>query len=387
MKTKTGEIMIDKFIDEMMDINDLPGLVLGYCIDGGSGYKQHVAARGFLDVSLKGSENEMRLKPDNVFHCASVSKVITATCIMKLVEEGRLNVYDRLSDVLPSFHMSDERWGEIRLWNMLTHTSGMGDVDDYHWDRPETGDDALRRYVYESPEVKDTPMLWDPQTAPGFYGGDENLFRYSNIAYEILGEVVEECSGMSFEDFAEEKVFRPAGMECTTMKTFERKEWADRTENMKHGDMAFPHEKKENRDICPAEYYPYTRSHAPSSTLTSTVGDLLKLGRAFLDSASGRDERILHRETFDTVWRDYATVPNNGEKMGLGWFMRKQKGYTLMGHEGTDDGFRASFWICPELQAVTVVLSNLSGAPVKKINRKLFDRITDTSSQGGGEDR
>ena len=65
--------------------------------------------------------------------------------------------------------------------------------------------------------------------------------------------------------------------------------------------------------------------------------------------------------------------------MGIGWFMREQtvdgKTYKLLGHEGTDDGFRASFWICPELGLVTVVLSNLSGAPVKRINKKLFAAI------------
>ena len=70
--------------------------------------------------------------------------------------------------------------------------------------------------------------------------------------------------------------------------------------------------------------------------------------------------------------------------MGLGWFMRKQTvsagdgiqhTYQLLGHEGTDDGFRASFWICPELDLVTVVLSNLSGAPVKRINKRLFDTL------------
>ena len=78
---------------------------------------------------------------------------------------------------------------------------------------------------------------------------------------------------------------------------------------------------------------------------------------------------------YEPVWKPQAEVPNNGEKMGIGWFIRKQLGHTLYGHEGSDDGFRASFWICPELDTVTVVLSNLSDAPVKKINKKLFERI------------
>ena len=84
---------------------------------------------------------------------------------------------------------------------------------------------------------------------------------------------------------------------------------------------------------------------------------------------------LLSFDSYQHIHYEYATVPNNGEKMGLGWFMRRQKGYQLYGHEGTDDGFRASFWICPELDLGIVVLSNLSGAPVKKLNKKLFDRL------------
>lgn len=372
--------MVDKFIDEIMELNDLPGIAIGVSrgTEENGGFTEQTAARGYVDISLKGTDGEQLLTDDSIFHCASVSKLITSTCIMKLVEKGKLNIYDRLSDVLPEFSMDDERFREVRLWNMMTHTSGLGDVDDYHWERPETEDDSLENYVYNSDEVKKIPMLWDPQTSPAFYGSDENLFRYSNIAYEILGQIVAEKSGMSYEDFAKAEVFEPAGMTETTMKTFERKEWAARREKMKHGIMAFPHEKNRARDICLCEFYPYTRYHAPSSTLTSSVRELLKLGRAYLDSASGRNERIFQKETFDTVWREYATVPNNGEKMGLGWFMRKQKNYTLVGHEGTDDGFRASFWMCPELETVTVVLANMSGAPVKKINKKLFDKVTET---------
>ena len=84
---------------------------------------------------------------------------------------------------------------------------------------------------------------------------------------------------------------------------------------------------------------------------------------------------LLATDTYRKICREYATVPNNGEKMGLGWFMRRQGGCRLFGHEGTDDGFRASLWICPEKDLVICVLSNLSGAPVKKMNKKIFDRI------------
>ena len=170
------------------------------------------------------------------------------------------------------------------------------------------------------------------------------------------------------------------------MKTFERANLADfaAKDCPLPAHMAYPHEKKSDRSIGPVKYYPYTRQHAPSSTLTSNLHDLLRWGRAHLASSRSADGPLLKPDTYQTIWQEYAVVPNNGEQMGLGWFMRKQKvsagggtqhTYRLFGHEGTDDGFRASFWICPELDMVTVVLSNLSGAPVKRINKKLFDTI------------
>jgi hypothetical protein len=76
------------------------------------------------------------------------------------------------------------------------------------------------------------------------------------------------------------------------------------------------------------------------------------------------------------MWKTHTIVQNNGEGMGLGWFIREQNGFTLYGHEGMDDGFRASFWICPELKTQIIVLANIGKAPVKKISRKLFDIIT-----------
>ena len=368
------------FLDETMNLNDLPGLAIGVSVGG----TEFIGVRGFQDHAAR-----TPLAEDDIFHCASVSKLFTSTGIMKLVEAGVLDLNARLCDILPNLCIADKRYEEIRLWNMLTHTSGLGDVDDYHWYDFETDEDSLRRYVYENDEVLTQPMLWEPQ---------ECRFRYSNIAYEILGQIVSECSvhmpgaedSLTYEDFVARYLFEPAGMTSSTMKTFERPGAPDFASN-EH--MAKPHEKKPDRSIGLVQYYPYTRQHAPSSTLTSNVSDLLRWGRAHLASAhgdtstSGAYAPLLRPETYRKIWRPYATVPNNGEQMGLGWFMREQtvasddgtsRTYQLCGHEGTDDGFRASFWICPKLDMVTVVLSNLSGAPVKRINKKLFDRITRT---------
>ncbi|MGN0701677.1 MAG: serine hydrolase domain-containing protein, partial [Lentihominibacter sp.] len=382
--------IVSGFADRIMDENDLPGVAIGISL----GDESVCTARGLRDYTRKGQPDCAPLMENDIFHCASVSKLFTSSAIMKLVECGVLNLYDRLRDLIPELHIADKRFEEIRLWNMLTHTSGLGDVSDYHWEKPLVSEDALREYVLKDPECVNQPMLWDPMTNPEFYDPSaegDSLFRYSNVAYEMLGYIASlhscempGCSGLSYEDFVMEYLLKPAGMTSSTMKTFDREGWTSETGSMTAPNMARPHIKLQDRSIVLSEHYPYTRQHAPSSTLTSNLPDLLAWGRAHMSSASGRQETLLHRETYDSIWRSYATVPNNGEKMGLGWFMRKQKisgpddsirEYTLYGHEGTDDGFRASFWLCPELDMVTVVLSNLSGAPVKRINKRLFEAV------------
>lgn len=385
------------FLDEIMNLNDLPGLEVGVSIGGDAPGQapeepfEFLGVRGYRDYAAR-----TPLEPDDIFHCASVSKLFTSSAIMLLVEAGVLHLEDRLCDILPGLHIADKRYGDIRLWNMLTHTSGLGDVDDYHWYDCETDGDSLRRYVYESEEVLGQPMLWEPQMQPvsDAEAPTQTRFRYSNIAYEILGQIVSEYSGcmpgagrrLSYEDFIAEYLLKSAGMDNSTMKTFERTNLADfaAKDCSLPAHMAYPHEKKSDRSIGPVKYYPYTRQHAPSSTLTSNLRDLLRWGNAHLASSRSADGPLLKPDMYQTIWQEYAVVPNNGEKMGLGWFMREQTvsagdgtqhTYRLFGHEGTDDGFRASFWICPELDMVTVVLSNLSGAPVKRINKKLFDTI------------
>ena len=228
MKQELLSEKCSEYLSEVMNLNDLPGLAIGVSIGGivGGDPVEFTGVRGY-----RGFETRDPLREDTVFHCASVSKLFTSSAVMKLVEAGAIRPYDRLCDVLPGLCIKDERFKDIRLIDMLTHTSGLGDVDDYRWYDFETDDDSLRRYVYESDEVIDQPMLWSPK---------EGRFRYSNIAYEILGHIVSEYSDrmpeaggrLSYEDFIASYLLGPAGMSSSTMKTFEREGAPDFKSNM-----------------------------------------------------------------------------------------------------------------------------------------------------------
>lgn len=360
------------FLEEAMEYNDLPALAIGVTM----GEEEWIGAAGVRDVTTRDP-----LEPGDVFHCASVSKLFTSVAVMQLAQAGVIRLSDRLSDLLPDLRFADPRAQDIRIEQMLSHTSGLGDVEDYRWQEALTAESALSDYVH-SDEVLGLPLLW----APG-----EGGFRYSNTAYEILGYLVAvksaEYTGgghLSYEDFIERFLLKPAGMTDSTMFTPGRLGIGEGddcpllTEAIRSGGfrMAQPHAKATDRRIVPMKVYPYTRSHAPSSTLTSSAADLLKWARVHMDGLGGTGGTILLPASgYDRIRQKRARVPNNGEEMGLGWFMREQNGCRLFGHEGTDDGFRASLWICPERRIGIAVLSNLSGVPVKRLNKKLFDRL------------
>lgn len=331
---------LEDYLNKALQYYDLPGLAVLVSTEQTTFTK----AIGYRDSLSKDP-----LKPEHIFHMASVTKLFVGTSILQLWEKGLVELDMPLVEILPWFCMADPRHRTITLRQLLSHTAGLPDVVDYHWESPEVDEQALERYVRSS-EVTEAHLLWDPR---------EGRFSYSNLGYEILGVAVAEVTGLSFEDWVKQSIFSPLGMKESTLLTFERS----------MDQVCVPHIKNEQRETIHAPHFPYNRAHGPSSTLTSNLSDLLKFAKAQLH------QTLLLRETVELAWTPMARVPNNGEQIGLSWFTREQRGYRFHGHEGTDDGFRASFWLCPDLDLSIIVCSNQSDAPVKKINKKVFDLL------------
>jgi len=307
-------------------------------------------AHGYADFEAK-----TPLDAGDAFHFASVSKLFVASAAMRLAAAGQINLDETLVTYLPDFRMADERYTQITLRHILSHTSGIPDIEDYHWREPETDRDALQRYAL-SDEARGLKLLWDPGSGH---------FKYSNIAYDIIGAAFENIASKSFEMLMADFFFEPLGMRDSTYFTPLRGYGGPR--------LVRPHYKDAENHIRVQDYFPYNRAHAPSSTLTSTLQDIKKFGDVWIAGVN----KLLHT-VFPEALRPQADVPGSNEEIGLGWFIRQQNGYTLYGHEGSDDGFRSSFWICPELRLQYTVLSNQDRAPVKKIGKRVFELISDT---------
>ena len=113
-------------INDAISKGSLPGFAIGVVKDS-----KLIYAKGFGVAKLGGSTP---VTSRSLFHMASVTKTFVATAIMQLVEQGKIDLDAPVTKYLPYFKLDDERYRTIKVRQMLSHTSGIPDVTDYHWD-------------------------------------------------------------------------------------------------------------------------------------------------------------------------------------------------------------------------------------------------------------
>jgi CubicO group peptidase (beta-lactamase class C family) len=328
------EEKIDPVIQQVMESYDLPGLAVAIVKDN-----QVVYAKGF---GLKSLKTKDPITTRSLFHMASVSKPFSATAIMQFVEQGKVELDDPVVKYLPYFKVKDDRYKEITISQMLSHISGMPDVRDYEWDKPVYDDGAAERYVRS---LTDKELI----AAPG------ETFAYSNMAFEVLGDLIAKISGMSFENYMKMNILNPLGMrESTFLK-----------KKVSPDHATTPHVMGLKIEV--SDVYPYHRAHAPSSTLHSNVLEMSSWAMANMNKGILGEKQILKPESYDILWEPAKL--NNGEtvRAGLSWFLRTYRDIKTVFHSGGDVGYRTFFVMMPEKKAAAVVLSNCDFAPTGNI--------------------
>lgn len=319
------------------------GMAIGIVAGG------QVYAQGF---GVKDIETQEPVTASSLFHLASISKTFVATAVMQLAERGTLNLDAPIIRYLPDFILDDARYRQITVRQMLSHTSGMPDTDDYGWDRPDYDDEALERYVHS---LADEKLI----AVPG------ETFAYSNIAYEVLGLLIARTSGQSFESYIAEHLLHPLGM---TSSTFLKAEVPPEHATTPHVVLPPPVTSPE---------YPYNRAHAPSSTLHSSTMELCAWALMNLNRGDFMGRRILEERSFDQLWHPYQqTGPSHPDEfVGLSWFIDSQRGYRRIRHDGVDVGFQSDLVLLPEQSLAVIVLANTIPAPVNTVTEAIVDLL------------
>jgi len=333
------EESIDSLFSEYIEKYRLTGLAVGIVL-----HNEIVYAKGF---GVRNSETQEPVTSESLFHMASVSKPFVATGIMQLIELGAVGLDEPVATYLPYFKLDDDRYIQITIQQILSHVSGMPDVMDYHWDQPEYDDQALERYVRS---LADQKMLFPP--------GDE--FSYSNMAFEVLGDVIAKVSGQSFEEYMGENILTPLEMDNST---FLKKEVPPELETSPHyisGSIS--------------EVYPYHRAHAPSSTLHSNVLEMSNWAIANMNRGTFNDKQILKESSYDLLWKPYKQLSED-RSIGLSWFIGTPMDQYRIFHSGADVGFRTSFVMLPEESIAVTILANNERADPREMVEQVLEII------------
>lgn len=269
--------------------------------------------------------------PETMFHLASVSKPFVATAIVSL--GPALDLDAPITRWVPELVLADGRADEVTARGLLSHTSGLPDVTDYGWHDPQLHDGALADFAAGL-------SGWRLRTDPG------SAFAYSNAGYELLGLLLSRVTGTTFEEAVRREVLLPLGMERST---FLRADVPAELAASPHVGMPLQ---------VPGEAYPYTRRHAPSSTLHSNLVEMCRWIRAHFPPG-----------TPEAMWRPAIAVdrPPWEESMGLGWSLGTWRGHRVVSHSGLDPGFSARLAIAPDARTGVVVLGNSNTVPASGI--------------------
>jgi CubicO group peptidase (beta-lactamase class C family) len=336
-------IKIDNLLQESVTRMNIAGLTIAATRNDSIVYH---GAFGYRNV-----DTMEPMKEQYNFHWASVSKTFVATAIMQLVEQGKINLDEKLVTYLPYFKQKKGDYEKITIRQMLNHTSGIGDVDDYEWNKPQYADAAPELYVKS---LEKDEMLFMP--------GED--WSYSNNAYEILGVVITKLSGIPFETYVRKNILDPLEMPRTS---FFYSEIPDSLRVKGHVWAGKPMVSK---------VYPYNRIHAPSSTLNSSVLEMTHYAIANLHRGEYNGKHILSDSIYNLLWNNSVHLKDTTKpKVGISWFLDHHKGLKTMSHGGGDTGFRSFLLLVPEKNISIEVASNYELGKTRDFGYAVLDLL------------
>ena len=318
---------LSDFVEATATEFGIPGVAVGVWADG----REVDACHGVTSV-----DNPLPVDRDTLYVLGSVTKTYTATALMRLVAEGRVELHAPVRRYVPELRLADERAAaEVTVLNLLNHTSGLdwGLIVD-----TGEGDDALAVYVAKLAEVE--------QIAP-----PGARASYSQAGYNLAGRIVEKVTGLTYERAVAALVFAPLGL---AHSFFARDDVMTRR-------FAVGHNRSADGTLSIARLWRRSRGDNPGGGLASSVADQLRWARFHLgDGRAESGVRVLPAAVLQRMKAPTVALrgSNLGHAIGIGWFLRDVDGVRTVEHGGSANGQFAELLTVPERGFAVVALSN-----------------------------
>jgi CubicO group peptidase (beta-lactamase class C family) len=334
---------------ELAEELQVPGVAVGIHHDG----KDLFAFHGVTSI-----ENPLPVDENTLFQYGSTHKTYTATAIMRLVEEGKIDLDAPVRTYIPELKLKDEDTArDVKVLQLLNHTAG------WSGDAPEDcgdGDDAREKFVESMVEFEQVTPLGA-------------TVSYNNAALNLAGRVIEKVTGKIYETAIKELLYEPLGLESTF---FFPNDVMTRRFVVGHS------QDQEDGTIKVARPWGLARAGAPAGGfgVCANAGDQIKWARFHLGDGTAPDgTRLLSKESLDRMKQPTVEMPGSaiGDAVGISWLLEDVGGVRLVGHGGTTIGQYSEFLMSPENNFALISMTNC-GPNGSQFNRRLQRVILET---------
>ena len=352
--------LIEAWLEAQKDYDRLPGISAIVVKD------QEVlwsGAYGYSDL-----EAQKSTEASTLCSICSISKLFTSVAIMKLYEEGKLRLDDRVDEILAEYKL-EQQFAEsvpITVRSLMTHSSGLPREADYpYWTGPE--------FYFPTKEEINSKL-----------GGQETLypsstyFQYSNLGLTLLGHIVEEISGQSFETYVQENILDPLALSNTRMGMPEELLGDELAAG--YGQLYRNGKRDKLKLFDPSGI-------TPAAGFSSNVHDLGKFASWMIRLRDTTVAEVLNPSTLKYMHQVHWTDPDWKRTWGLGFAVFKgSDGSTWVGHGGSCPGYRSTLRVNLKSEMAYSVMINANGTSPNKYANGMHAILGKVKSKAKNED-
>lgn len=309
-----------------------------------------------------------------IYHWGSITKSLTAIAILQLRDRGRLSLDDKVTRYLPELRRVHDPYGRIdsiTIRMLLAHTAGFrngtwpyGDGSPWQPFEPTTWEQLVAMMPYQS-------LLFPPGARYG----------YSNPGYIYLGRIVEQLTGDPWDAYVQKNVFAPLGMTRSSFRSTPFWLAADRSHNyeiVKDSSSGAARLVDNGADFDPGITTPNGGWNAPLADLVTYVSFLTGVVPA--GGSQARHDVVLSRASLREMWTAVAPMSagyeaSAGQSIGLGFFLQGDGDRRVIGHTGSQAGFRAFYYFNPATTTAVIAAFNTTNyaAPARETYNRMHE--------------
>ncbi len=334
------------WVEAQLAQRDQPGISVGIIYD-----QTLIWSRGFGYANVA---QQTPTTPETLYRIASITKLFTSTAIMQLRDEGRLQLDDPVKKHLPWFEIRNphEDTPVLTIRHLLTHAGGLPREAAYpYWS------------TNEFPTMEEVQQALPDQEFSIPTGSD---WKYSNLGLALAGEIVAAVTGVPYNEYVMQHILQPLGMENTFVETVP----ADHPLLATGYNRRLPH-------VAVREAGPHTdcRGIGPAANMASNVTDLAKFVMLQFRSGPRQGNQILAATTLREMHRVQWLNDDWSAGRGIGFYLWRLHGRTLVGHGGALLGYRTDLQFAPADKVGVVVLTNADDGMPLLYTDKLFQWV------------